>query len=563
MCKLVLFTFCTTLAMPPHPDLDRRTVPKDGASPQDLLHQIRLHKRGIDAPTYHAVNSLDQKGTAPLGQFKPLVVLVDFADNNFQVDPAYFDNLIFSPGSGSVRDYYREVSYESLDIVPLNFPSEMGWVRASETYQYYANYQYGLGYYPNNSQRLVEDVADLVDSAVDLSRYDTDSDGFVDCVIIIHAGTGAEFNGDPNDVWSHKWSLPYPFKLSDDGVAIKDYTIQPEYWQEPGDMTIGVFCHELGHIFGLPDLYDMDGDSRGLGQWSLMAYGAWNGNLGSSPAHPDAWSRIQLGFAQAVSVAENLQEKAVLPVEQISAIYRLWTHGEWGSEYFLVENRQKTGYDAYLPGSGLLIWHVDENESYNTNQWYPGVTSDGHYKVALKQADGMWHLEKNVNSGDGGDPYPGSSANSSFNALSCPNSNDYQDLETHVAVDNISSTSGVVTCDFLIKPMDLGPETQEDSPDDFTLGQNYPNPFNSTTLIPFTVHSSQSTENGPVHTTLTIYNILGQRVKVLVDGDKFPGQYSAVWDGKDDQENELPAGMYLLRLSTETSQQTKKMILLK
>ena len=111
--------------------------------------------------------------------------------------------------------------------------------------------------------------------------------------MIIHSGPGAEFTGNVNDIWSHKWGIT---PQSRDGVLISSYAIMPEYWSTPGDITIGVFAHELGHVFGLPDLYDRDGSSRGVGRWSLMATGAWNGSLGNSPAHLDAWCKVQLGF---------------------------------------------------------------------------------------------------------------------------------------------------------------------------------------------------------------------------------------------------------------------------
>ncbi len=74
-----------------------------------------------------------------------------------------------------------------------------------------------------------------------------------------------------------------------------------------------------------------------------------------------------------------------------------------GTEYFLVENRQKTGYDTYLPGNGLCIYHIDNSVNNNNNEWYPGHTSSGHYHVALEQADGLWNLEHNNGRGDAGD----------------------------------------------------------------------------------------------------------------------------------------------------------------
>jgi immune inhibitor A len=136
---------------------------------------------------------------------------------------------------------------------------------------------------------LTEDVVYLADPYVDFSQYDNDNDGYVDALFVIHAGPGAEHTGDPNDIWSHQWNTGYPPYV--DGVYVTTYSMEPEYWSSPGDMTIGVYCHELGHVFGLPDLYDYGFDSQGVGRWSLMAVGSWNGPMGSSPAHPDAWSR--------------------------------------------------------------------------------------------------------------------------------------------------------------------------------------------------------------------------------------------------------------------------------
>ena len=560
MFLLVLLTFCTGLAMPPHPDLINQ-IQQGKMAGSYLINQKSFQERGINTPAYHPVNSVYKKGTAPFGEFKPLVLLVDFSDKSSVTDPLFFDALIFSQESNSVRDYYKEISYGNLDIIPTDLPSDIGWLRAPRTYEHYVNLQYGLGYYPQNSQKLVEDLVGLVDSMIDLSVYDNDIDGFVDAVVIIHSGAGAEFTSNPSDMWSHKWSLPFPLS-SDDGVTIKDYTIQPEYWQSSGDMTIGVFCHELGHIFGLPDLYDIDGDSKGIGTWSIMSYGSWNGYLGSSPAHPDAWCRYQLGFVDPVSIHDNFEEINVAAVEEVDVIYRLWSYGESGNEYFLVENRQKVGYDSYLSGSGILVWYVDEDVFYNTCQWYPGHVQYGHYKVALKQADGLWQLEKSINYGDAGDPFPGGLLNFNFNSNSSPNSKDYMGLETYVGVNNISPSSQVMTCDFLVKPSDID-EINQNEPSDFALKQNFPNPFNSFTIISFNVYANKGTENHPIHTDLVIYNIMGQKVKTLVNETKAEGPYEILWDGKDDEGNELSSGIYLYKLKIDNFQNTKKMIILK
>ena len=106
-----------------------------------------------------------------------------------------------------------------------------------------------------------------------------------------------------------------------------------------------------------------------------------------------------------------------------------------GNEYFLLENRQKTGFDVSLPGDGLLIWHIDEAQSANTDE--------NHYKVALMQADGKRDMERNTNRGDAGDPYPGTSNNNTFSATSNPNSKSYANADSCVAVTIIGASSAI------------------------------------------------------------------------------------------------------------------------
>ena len=124
-------------------------------------------------------------------------------------------------------------------------------------------------------------------------------------------------------------------------------------------------------------------------------------------------------------------------------MYRLWKDGAAGSEYFLVENRQQTGFDASLPGSGLLIWHIDEAQ--------PGNTDENHYKVALMQADDLRDLELNHNRGDAGDCYPGSALNTAFNGTSSPNSKSYANANTCVGVNAISASGSVMTANLQVK----------------------------------------------------------------------------------------------------------------
>ena len=337
-------------------------------------------------------------------------------------------------------------------MVTVNLPGTTGWMTAPRTYSYYVNGKNGTGIYPQNGQKLVEDIVNLINPAIDFSQYDNDGDGYVDALFIVHSGPGAEYTGHNYDIWSHAWTTSTPQNL--DGVKVYHYSIEPEYWLNPGDMTCGVFAHEMGHAaFGLPDLYDTDNSSEGLGNWSLMAGGSWNGSggLGSSPAFPDAWSHIQMGYITPTIVSSNIPGQIINNIENTSEAYFL-QNGLCGTEYFLIENRQKTGYDTYLPGNGLCIYHIDNSVNNNNNEWYPGHTSSGHYHVALEQADGLWNLEHNSGRGDAGDTYPGSTNNISFNNSSIPDSKNYGFNETDIAVSNIlSSTNYTMTADFYIQ----------------------------------------------------------------------------------------------------------------
>jgi immune inhibitor A len=282
---------------------------------------------------------------------------------------------------------------------------------------------------------MARDAAMAADPMVDFTPYDNDRNGFVDAFVVIHAGPGGEVTGNSGDIWSHKWVL--------DGSALNvDSTKIFAYLTVPEDCKIGVCAHELGHLlFGFPDLYDTDGSSEGIGDWCLMAGGSWGGG-GDRPVHPSAWCKANQGW---VSVDNRVGNGTVsIPdVKMSRVVHRLWKDGGGGDEYFLVENRQQTGFDTSLPGSGLLVWHVDEAQ--------PGNTNENHYKVALMQADGKRQMELNVNRGDAGDPYPGTSHNNTFNATSKPNSKSYGDADTSVAVTEISASGPTMTARLDVK----------------------------------------------------------------------------------------------------------------
>jgi immune inhibitor A len=350
--------------------------------------------------------------------------------------PQHFEDLFFSTGvlpHGSVAEYYREVTGGMVDLVG----EVVGPFRLNRPLSWYANNNFGIGRPTGTprAQHMARDAAVAADPSVDFAPYDNDGNGFVDAFIVIHAGAGGEATGNPGDIWSHKWTFASPY--STDSTRIFAYLTIPE------DAKIGVCAHELGHLlFGFPDLYDIDDSSEGVGNWCLMGGGSWNGS-GDVPAHPSAWCKIQQGWASAVNVTSS-GTVTFTDIKSGRTAHRLWHDGQPGAEYFLVENRQRTGYDSLLPAGGLLVWHVDEAQGDNSDEH--------HYMVGLVQADGQRDLDRGRNRGDAGDAYPGTSANTEITSTSTPSSDSYAGQDTAVSITGISTSGPTMTATVSVSP---------------------------------------------------------------------------------------------------------------
>lgn len=429
--------------VPPSPELEEKIIRSKQKFKTGEMLPDKATDEFLDLRSYTLIISRPPKTrahtfTAPTKEFAPVtgtrravVLLVDFPDEAQGTAQNHYTDMLFSVGTyatGSMRDFYREASYNKLDVIGDVF----GWYRAPHPKSYYTNGDYGFGSYPQNAQRLVEDVIDLADPHMNFADYDNNGDGVVEALVVVTAGTGAEVTGDPDDIWSHKWGIS---PKTVDGIQIQTYFMAPE------DGRVGVFSHELGHLLlELPDLYDTDYSSAGTGRWDLMAGGSWN-NGGDSPAHPTAWCKVKNGWITPTTIFNAKQNVTIQPYALNPQIYKLPIGSTNSKEYFLVSNRQQTGFDSHLPGEGMIIEHVDDNQSNNTDE--------NHYLVDIEQCDGQFHLNQNANRGDTDDPFP-CTANSEFMASTTPNSKAYDGSDSQVRVENIQRSGNNITAEISV-----------------------------------------------------------------------------------------------------------------
>lgn len=530
---LSLMLAMPVLATPPPPWFQQGV--RDGRiDGQAYLDSYRdALSRGVDAggPIYgpdHPPFGPDGSISSSRADMNVLILLVDFSDNPALTKGDYFDGMGFDPDTFSLANYYAEVSLGQIRIVTVNLPSEIGWERLPETYAYYVGDNYGWGSYPTNSQGMVEAACRIADPSVDFSDYDNDGDGYVDGVNVMFAG---QFDGTPQTIWPHAWSLPGG-GVEFDGVKVYSFSVQNEYDDVPGDKSAAVFCHEFGHVLGLPDLYDYDYDANGVGNWCLMSFGVYNGD-GWSPAHLSAWCRVSLGITEAVNVTAE-GDYVVPSVESSGVVYRLWTNGEAGSEYFLLENRRPIGYDSALPGSGILLWHVDDAVPSNDYQWYPGYTSSGHYHVALEQADGLWEIERKIDYGDPEDPFPGPPSQSadSFTYWTVPDTRDYGFADTRVAVTGIPESADTVTVHLSVSQTGIGGGTTALSSPGLSILSGSPTAGPVALLV---THGG-----GPA--SVAVFDLTGRMVGELTDGELAPGSHTLLWDA-----SQSAPGVYFAR----------------
>ncbi len=389
------------------------------------------------------------------GTKKGLVILAEFTNSKFKSghDLALYERIAndenYSGNNfrGSIKDYFKAQSH---GLFELDF-DVAGICQLQHPYAYYGK---------NNSQEEDVKPGEMVAEAClwaheqgfDFSKYDWNGDGEVDQVFVLYAGHGEASYKDANTVWPHMFYLSasdYGKPLSLDGVTVDTYACSSELNGDGNLDGIGTFCHEFSHCMGFPDLYDTSyAGWFGMGDFDLMCSGSYNGDS-KCPAGYSAYEKAECGWLTLKDMTNIEQETSISGVQPMSAdgdAYVIKNKGH-EDEYYILENRQKTGWDSYLPASGLMITHVD----YDADVWdwnMPNTSgkyedANGNTKTNDHQRLTIFRAGKSTDEhGDASDLYPYGS-NNSLTKTSSPagtlyNTNSNGSKYMHVAIKDIA-----------------------------------------------------------------------------------------------------------------------------
>lgn len=392
----------------------------------------------------------------PNGNKKLIMILIAYSDLPFTRTQSDFNALMNQVGYnvngavGSVKDFFLEESYGNFNITT----DVVGPYTAAHDMAYYGAPNPVTGGHDIRAGELMTEAVQLADPDVDYSQYDNDGDGITDGVYIIYAGYGEASGASVNTIWPHAGGIG----ITLDGTYIRSYSCSNELQGTSGTnlTTIGVICHEFGHVCGSPDYYDTDyetdGQYDGTGSWDLMAGGSWNGTPGGNcPPHMVPIEKIKNGWVTPLTLTTDASVS--LPDVTVNpAVFRFNTTTE--GEYFLLENRQKTGFNAAVPGHGMMIYHVDENYIATAGNKINCTSHQGMFPMSgiATNANGV-HLSSDAKINKPGCPWPGTSARTTFSDATIPNALSWAGGNTNSALVNISEASGVISFCFKSCPL--------------------------------------------------------------------------------------------------------------
>ncbi len=407
-----------------------------------------VRKKPANILDKNIVNPTRTAGEA-VAESQYLVILVNFCDKAFSFEQHDFDIWLneagysVDGGTGSVKDYYRDNSMGQ--FIP-NF-TVLGPYTLSHEQTYYAGNIDGEDADPRSMVVEAITMAKEAHPEINFAIFDNDKDGNMDNVNIIYAGYSEASTGNEDDMWPHSWTLGDQKMVVDD-ITINNYACSAELVGAAGTKMdgIGTFTHEFGHVLGLKDMYDTDEYTGGYGldpgDYSLFASGSYN-NDSRTPPCLMTFERVQMGWCNPVEL-NNAEDVTLRPLSENEARYINAQPNRaegTGVEWFILENRQKTGWDAYIPAHGLLIYHYDYTDEMVEKYWsINGPNNNSQHRcMYIKCADGI--DDSNTRNGD---TYPGRSGNTAFTDETMPNALNWNEEKTNTPITNIREEKGII-----------------------------------------------------------------------------------------------------------------------
>lgn len=380
-------------------------------SPLELKTRAsQLMAEGRDAAQTEAPNRASY-----IGQKKCLVILAEFPDCPFTFGYEQHQQLVNQVNYtdeelgfvGSVRDWFYAQSYGNFDI---EF-DVAGPYMMSHNYAYYGEHS-SWGGSDRRAGEMIKEAVQQANADVNYKDYDWDNDGEAELVFVIYAGRGEASGGNDDTIWPHKSSISSRF----DNTYIRTYAcscelrgggvnrVDPDEDETPLINGIGTICHEFSHCLGLPDYYDVDYTGfEGMGYWDVMCNGPY---LGDSfiPCGYTAYEREYCGWLTMTEL-KNDSTVAEMPAVTESPVAYVMYNNANRNEFYVMENRQQSGWDAGLYGSGLLVYHVDYNKQvWNSNAVNTNSRGNDHERCTFVPADDR--KPASSVSGIAGDLYP-------------------------------------------------------------------------------------------------------------------------------------------------------------